>query len=119
MGVFKTPMEKEDRTAVSVLNKDEFFDRLHARIGDDTSEEGIAFLEDMTDTYNDLQNKANGDGVDWEKRYHDLDESWKKRYQHRFLSGVSGVPDNSQNTGTDEPNPDDITVADLFNKEDK
>ena len=60
---------------MAVLNRDEYFSRLHERLGADSSEEAITFLEDMTDTYNDMETRANGDGVDWEQRYHDLDES--------------------------------------------
>ena len=72
---------------MSVLNRDDFFNRIQTIAGTDTSEETLAFIEDMTDTYNDLDGKANGDGVDWEQRYHDLDESWKAKYKQRFFSG--------------------------------
>ena len=39
---------------MSVLNKEDFLTRIHERIGADTTDEAIAFMEDMTDTYNSL-----------------------------------------------------------------
>ena len=74
---------------MAVLGKEDFFNRIRERIGDDTSEEAIAFIEDVTDTYNSLE-ASNAD--DWKTRYDDmknqydaLDESWKKRYKERFF----------------------------------
>lgn len=99
---------------MAILDRDTFFTRLQERIGEDTSDESIAFVEDMTDTYNDLESRANGDGVDWEQRYKELDEAWKKKYQHRFFS-AGGV----SNLGNEpDPEPEDrarkITFKDLF-----
>lgn len=100
-----------------VLNRDDFFNSLHERIGTDTSEEAIQFLENMTDTYNDMENRINNGGEDWEQRYHDLDNAWRERYRHRFYDSDSRyVP------GSGSPNPDpeddyrpeEVTVDDLF-----
>lgn len=104
---------------MAVLSRDEYFARLNDRVGTDTSEESITFLEDMTDTYNDMENRVNGDGVDWEQKYHELDESWKARYQHRFFNGGDrGVPNDmcggSSEDESDEYNPNNVTVDNLF-----
>lgn len=101
---------------MAVLSRDEYFARLHDRLGDDSSDESITFLEDMTDTYNDMESRANGDGVDWEQRYRELDESWKKRYRHRFFHGGDrGNPNGVDfDTGNDGYNPEDITIENLF-----
>ena len=98
---------------MAILSKEEYFAKLHERLGEDTSDESISFLEDMTDTYNDMENRANGDGTNWEQKYHDLDESWKKRYRHRFFSGGGGIPEADERK--DEGyNPENVTVNDLF-----
>ena len=88
-------------------------------MGDDTSDEAISFLEDMTDTYNDLESKANGDGVDWEQKYKDNDAAWKAKYRHRFFSGDNrNVPtEDAIGDSEDGTNPESITVDDLFKKE--
>lgn len=105
---------------MAILKKEEYFNKLNERLKGDTSEEGIAFLEDMTDTYNDLENRANGDGEDWEKKYHELDESWKARYKHRFFSGDTG---NYTPNGGKEEEPEitaeNIMVEDLFEEKER
>lgn len=106
---------------MAILSREEYFTSLHDRLGADSSEEGIKFLEDMTDTYNDMEARVNGDGVDWKKKYHELDESWKARYQHRFFNGGDrGIPNGSSGTQdqeeNDDYNPDDVNVSDLFAK---
>ena len=101
---------------MAVLDKESFFNKLHEKVGNDTSEESITFLEDMTDTYNDLQKKANGDGVDWEKKYHELDETWKAKYRHRFFTSDGGnyEPPSGQNSDEDEYDPEAVTINSLF-----
>lgn len=104
---------------MAVLNRDEFITKIQARIGDDVSDDAIQFLEDLTDTYNSLEERANGDGENWKKRYEDNDAAWKKRYQMRFFSskGVSNFEEDSV-----EDSPEDkalkkaetIKIEDLF-----
>ena len=103
-------------TKMSILPRDEFFTRIQERLGDDTSEESIAFLEDMTDTYNDLEKKANGDGTDWEKKYRENDEAWKKKYKSRFFhGGNSSSPSNpTPQDDPDEYDPENVSINDLF-----
>ena len=95
-----------------VLTRDEFFDRLHNRIGSDTSDEALTFIEDVTDTYNDLEGRAKGDGVDWEKKAKEIDEAWRAKYRHRFFSGNDGVPNGRE--AEKEIEREDIRVEDLF-----
>lgn len=102
---------------MAVLTKEEFFERLKGRIGDDSSDETISFLEDMTDTYNDFETRLKGDGVDWEAKYRELDESWKKRYRHRFFTGES-APMTTDEEETQEYRPEEVSIEDLFVKED-
>lgn len=106
---------------MAVLEREKFFEAVQGRIGEDTSDEAIAFIEDMTDTYNDLEAKAAGDGVDWKQRYDELDEKWKKKYAHRFFSGGGTVRtvlrEETDEEATDEPDGEKITYKDLF-KED-
>lgn len=105
---------------MAILSRDEFFARIHDKIGSDSSDDSISFLEDMSDTYNDLENKANNDNVDWEKKYHELDESWKKRYTHRFFSGDSrNIPGNDDD-GKPDYDAESVSFESIFTEsEDK
>lgn len=97
-----------------VRNKDEFFNLLHERLGEDSSDEAISFMEDVTDTYNDLERRASSANSDWEQRYHDLDETWKKRYRHRFFSGEGGTPNAREPDNEPDDDPENISFNDLF-----
>lgn len=100
---------------MSVLNRDEFFNRLHTMVGTDTSDESISFIEDMTDTYNDMENRLNGDATNWEQKYNELDKSWREKYRHRFFSGNGGSIDRPDDEDeADDYNPDDVKIDDLF-----
>lgn len=67
---------------MAVLSKDDFLASLKNKIGEDTSDEALKFLEDMTDTYDSLSKNR---GEDWEKKYKDLDNSWRDKYKKRFF----------------------------------
>lgn len=103
---------------MAIKTKDELFEMIHTRIGDDSSDEAISFLEDVTDTYNDLEQRANGNGEDWKKKYEENDKAWKERYKHRFYGGDGGIyiPDTADKRGGSEYDPESVTMADLFSK---
>lgn len=67
-----------------VKTKEEFLVSLKNRIGEDTSDDALALIEDFTDTYDDLSNRMD---EDWKKKYEDLDASWRERYKARFFDG--------------------------------
>ena len=46
---------------MSVLSRDEYFAKIE-EVTKNHSDESITLLEDLTDTYNDLEKRANGDG---------------------------------------------------------
>ena len=99
---------------MAILNREEFFARLNERLGNDTSDESIKFLEDMTDTYNDLETRANNDAADWERKYHELDETWKKRYRHRFFNGSSSNFVSEKETEEEDYEPEEVSIEKLF-----
>lgn len=101
---------------MSVLSKNDLFNKVHTFIGDDTSEDAISFMEDITDTFNEIENRANGDGEDWKKKYEENDAAWKKKYQHRFFSSGGGNYDVEDNNSTPKITPDTITINDLFSR---
>ena len=54
------------------------------------SDEDIAFLEDMSDTYSDLESRI---GEDWEMKYYALDQEWRQKYIDRFNGEVENDAD--------------------------
>lgn len=102
---------------MSVLSKEDLLSAIKTRLGEDTSDEAIKFLEDVTDTVSDLESKANGDEEEWKTKYTELDKEWRKRYTDRFFSGSSEDDEDD----IDEPKGDEDnapkTYEDLFKTE--
>lgn len=98
---------------MAVLSKEDFLSRINERIGDDNSDEAIAFMEDMCDTYEDMANKIT-DSTDWKKKYEENDKAWRDKYKERFTSSHNEDEDLS---GNDDDTPSPKTFDDLFKKE--
>lgn len=97
---------------MSVLSKVEFLDTLKNRIGESNSDEDIKFLEDMTDTYDDLakaKGNSNSDNENWKEKYEQLDKEWKEKYKQRFFDTSTKDEVEEQ-----DDNKDQITIDDLF-----
>lgn len=71
---------------MAVKTREEILEELRVRVGEQTDDETIAFLEDVTDTLSDLETKAKGDGTDWKTKYEENDAEWRKKYTERFYS---------------------------------
>lgn len=69
---------------MAVKTKDDIMAALSAKFGDDSSDDVIAIMEDVADTFSDYENRYGGE--DWKKKYEDNDAEWRKRYKERFLS---------------------------------
>lgn len=73
---------------MAVKTRDEIVEAVRERIGEDTSDEAISLLEDVTDTFTDYETRV-ADKTDWKTKYNELDASWRKKYMERF-SGKTG-----------------------------
>ena len=101
---------------MAVLNKEEFMNRLQERIGEDTSDEAMAFIEDMTDTFNDMETRSSGQSDEqWKQKYADLDKSWREKYKARFFNSET-TPADVKDAQEDDVKDDaeEKTYADLF-----
>lgn len=92
---------------MAVRTREEILESIRARVGEQTDDETIAFLEDVTDTLTDFETRAKGDSEDWEQRYKDNDAEWRKKYTERFFSGEPQV-------ATPEPKNDESTKPKTF-----
>lgn len=103
---------------MAVKTKEELLDILKTKVGDDTSDETIAFIEDITDTLTDYERKiANSENEDWKTKYEENDKMWREKYRERFFSKNvdEEVEDEVEDDGTKQ-----LSYEDLFEeKEDK
>lgn len=93
---------------MAVLSFDELIAKIKTKIGEDTSDESIALLEDVTDTFN-----ANNDGEDWKTKYEENDKEWRKKYIDRFSGSGCSAPDEEE----EEEEEEKTTFEDLFKEE--
>ena len=89
---------------MSVKSKDEILKSVKGLLGDTPSDEGIALLEDISDT---LDNSTGGSSdedkktiEELQKKVKEVDDNWRKKYTDRFMKPSDDNPD-------DEPSEDD------------
>lgn len=70
-------------------------------LGEDTSDEAIALLEDVSDTLNDYNQRITDNG-DWQKKYETNDADWRKKYRDRFMGKVDESADDKLVPPTDD-----------------
>lgn len=73
---------------MAVKTYGEILEAVRKRIGEDTSDEAISLLEDVTDTFADYETRV-ADKTDWKTKCGEMDASWRKKYMDRF-SGKTG-----------------------------
>lgn len=95
---------------MAVKSKAEILELIKARVGDDTSDEALAIIEDVTDTLDDYEARI-ADSGDWKARYEQNDAEWRQKYRDRFF----------QPAAEPEPEPEEVeektTFEDLFEEE--
>lgn len=93
---------------MAVKTREEILESFKTMLGENPDNEAISFLEDVTDTLDDFEKRANGDGTDWKSKYEDNDANWRKKYTERFFS------DEPEPEPKQEPDNTPRTFSDLF-----
>lgn len=99
---------------MAIKTKDEILSMIREHFAEDTSDETISFIEDVSDTFADLESKKK-DGKDWEAEAKRIDEDWRKKYKERFFSGKS--EDNDDDDLEEEEEKKTYRYEDLFKEE--
>ena len=71
---------------MAIKSREDLLKSLNTLIGDNSTDENLAILEDVTDTLKDYEEKT-ADQTDWKTKYEQNDADWRKKYKERFLSG--------------------------------
>lgn len=95
-----------------IKTKEEILTAIRGKIGDGTDDESLALIEDVTDTFDDLEEKGNGQ-ENWKQKYEDNDKEWRQKYRDRFYSPVDSVDDEFE----EEEKPKITRFEDLFKTE--
>lgn len=94
-----------------ILSKEAFLSAIKEKIGDDTSDESIAFLENMTDTVSDYESRLS-DTTDWKQKYEENDKQWRQKYMDRF-----NTPIKQESEPIIEPEGETLDFNNLFKEE--
>lgn len=99
---------------MAVRTIDEILESVRTRVGDSTEDADIEFIEDVSDTLNDLSSKASGQ-EDWKSKYEENDKTWREKYKERFFSSDENEKDELEDNKDIEMKDDKPkTFADLF-----
>lgn len=101
---------------MAVKSKEDILSAIRERFAEDNSDEVITFIEDVSDTFTDLEDKAKGDGKDWKAEAERIDKEWREKYKARFFSGTKEDAEDEPEESYDEP-PKSYNYDDLFKKE--
>ena len=93
---------------MAVKTREELIEVVKTRYADDTSDEALMFIEDLTDTLNDYESKTTTSG-DWETKYNEL----AVKYKERFFN--TGKLDNNDSDNTD-PDPDEYVAPKTYDE---
>lgn len=96
---------------MAVRTTQEIIDALKESFGESPDDTQLAMLEDVSDTFTDLNEKS---GEDWKTRYEENDKTWRKRYTDRFSGKDDPEPDPHED-GHESPKP--LTYERLFKTE--
>lgn len=102
------------------MTLEEFIEIVHDFIGDDTSERALKFVDDVTNGFNSAVSSSSSDNEDWHTKYDELNESWRKKYLHRFFNGdVNFDTNDADDDETHETTAEKITTEDLFDEKEE
>lgn len=104
------------------LTREELMDAVASIIGDRTDDEAIAFVENVTDTFDtdssaELET-ANTKIIELTQKVSDIESTWRKKYMDRFYGGSDEEANPSNQPIKEEEetalDAEEITVDDLF-----
>ena len=95
---------------MAIVTKQELLDRLSTYIGEDTSDEALALIEDFSDTV-----VPQDETTDWKKKYEDNDKEWRQKYRDRFFNKSAEEPEEPEEPEESEEHKRNF--SDLFKTE--
>ena len=71
---------------MAILTKEQLMESIKNRVGEDTSDDALAFIENVNDT---IENMSSDKNNDWKAKYEENDAAWRQKYKDRFFNSSS------------------------------
>ena len=108
---------------MAVVDAKQLTERIRKMFSENPTDEEISLLEDFTDTYaslsaNDTEglrsklDEAEKKNSEWEQKYKEMDNGWRKKYTDRFEGRMEDIPEIKQSLEADRGA--NISIEDLF-----
>ena len=68
-----------------ILSREDLLSAVRNIFGEDSTDEQISFIENLSDTVSDFEDRITSSG-DWKTKYEENDANWRKRYTERFVN---------------------------------
>ncbi len=107
---------------MAIKNREELMKIVLDAVAHFPSDYETSLLEDVNDTLVDYEEK-NGQAVEWENKYNELNNRWKEKYKERFVSSPKinnpniEIFERGDESKVDDVTPENITIDDLFEQE--
>ena len=95
---------------MATLSREDYLASIKQIVGDNDSDEAMSFIENMTDTFDDMNTRLE-DKTDWKQKYEENDAEWRNKYKQRFFSSNEEDDDIINEPSTP------LTFEDLFKEE--
>lgn len=71
---------------MAILTKEQLMESIRNRVGEDTSDDALTFIENVNDT---IENMTTDKNTDWKTKYEENDAAWRQKYKDRFFNTSS------------------------------
>lgn len=78
---------------MAIKTREEIMESIRTRFAEDSSDDTLSLIEDLSDTLTDFEAKAKGDGKDWKSEAERIDKEWREKYKARFFDGGNPAPE--------------------------
>lgn len=97
---------------MAILTKEQLMESIKNRVGEDTSDDTLTFIENVNDTIESMSTDKN---TDWKQKFEENDAAWRQKYKDRFFNATP--PDEGDDLDPDGGLEKPMTFEALFKEE--
>lgn len=96
---------------MAILTKEQLMESIKNRVGEDTSDDTLTFIENVNDTIESMSTDKN---TDWKQKFEENDAAWRQKYKDRFFNASPDNEEDDDDFGSPEK---PMTFEALFKEE--